>query len=82
MTILKNHVIGVFKIRNRFSLVMNYQETNKTVDLFTITAFGAVIKEFNIPIDFGQLILFPENKNMNDMLIDPFEWSEFIKSFN
>ena len=79
---LKNHVIGIFKSDNKIHLVMNYQEPNQTVDLLTVTVFGVLQKEFNVPIYFGRLFLFPENKNMNEMLDDVFGWAEFCKQFN
>lgn len=79
---IKNHVIGVFKVRNKFHLVMNYQETNQTIDLLTITDFGALHQEFNVPNDYGTLFLFPDNKNLNQMTEDPFEWARFCNQFN
>ena len=79
---LKNHVIGIFKSDNKIHLVMNYEESIQTVDLLTVTVFGVLQKEFNVPIYFGRLFLFPENKNMNEMLDDVFGWAEFCKQFN
>ena len=79
---LKNYVIGIFKTNNKIHLVMNYQEPNQTVDLLTVNEFGVLQKEFNIPIDFGKLFLFPDNKNMNEMLNDVFGWAEFCKQFD
>ena len=79
---LKNYVIGIFKTNNKIHLVMNYQEPNQTVDLLTVTDFGVLQKEFNTPIHFGRLFLFPDNKNMSEMLNDVFGWAEFCKQFN
>ena len=79
---LKDHVIGIFKSGYKIHLVMNYQEPNQTVDLLTVTDFGVLQKEFNTPIHFGRLFLFPDNKNMNEMLNDVFGWAEFCKQFN
>ena len=79
---LKNHVIGIFKSGNKIHLVTNYEESIQTVDLLTVTVFGVLQKEFNVPIYFGRLFLFPENKNMNEMLDDVFGWAEFCKQFN
>jgi LEA14-like dessication related protein len=80
---LKNDVIGLFKMRNSnvFELVVNCKETNQTIDVIRITHFGAIQQEFNLPTHFGRLSLFPDNKNMNDMLSNPFEFDAFIKSF-
>ena len=79
---LKNYVIGIFKTKNKIHLVMNYQEPNQTVDLLTVNEFGVLQKEFNVPIDFGKLFLFPDNKNVNEMLNDVFGWAEFRKQFD
>ena len=79
---LKNYVIGVFISGNKIHLVMNYQKPNETVDLLTVTDFGILQKEFNTPTYFGRLFLFPENKNMNEMLNDVFGWAEFCKQFD
>lgn len=81
---LKNDVIGLFKSRNShiFELVVNHQQTNQTVDVIRVTQFAVIQLEFNLPVHYGQLIMFPQGKNMNDMLDDPFGWDAFIKSFS
>ena len=81
---IKDNVIGIFKMRNSnvFELVVNYQETNQTIDVIRVTQFAVIQLEFNLPIHFGTLFLFPADKNMNEMLDNPFEWAEFIKQFN
>lgn len=80
---LKNDVIGLFKVNGRIdlSLVVNHQETNQTVDTITITNYGIIQLEYNIPLEFGKLQMFPQGKNMNQMLSNPFEFDAFIKSF-
>lgn len=80
---LKNDVIGLFKMRNSnvFELVVNYQEINDTIDVIRVTQFAVVQLEFNLPVHFGTLHLFPDNKNMNEMLDNPFEWDKFMKQF-
>jgi len=80
---IKNDVIGLFKMRNSnvFELVVNYQEPNQTIDVIRITQFAVVQLEFNLPVHFGTLHLFPKNKNMNEMLEDVYEWDKFIKQF-
>jgi hypothetical protein len=55
---------------------------NVTIDTITFSQFGNIQEKFNLPIDYGVLKLFPDNKNMNDMLDNPFEWNAFIKSFS
>ena len=81
---IKNDVIGLFKMRNSnvFELVVNHQAVNETIDVIRITQFGVVQLEYNLPIHFGTFKLFPYDKNMNEMLVNPFEWSDFIKSFS
>jgi hypothetical protein len=81
---LKNDVIGLFKMKNSnvFELVVNCQETNQTIDVIRITQFAVIQIEYNLPTHFGRLHLFPKNKNMNQMLDDPFEWQAFINQFN
>ena len=84
LNILKNDVIGIFRRNGRIdlSLVVNHQEVNQTVDTITITNYGIIQLEYNIPLEIGKLQMFPNNKNFNDMLENPFEFDAFIKSFN
>lgn len=79
---LKHGVIGLFKSRNSnvFELVTDVND-NDTIDVIRITQFGIIQQECNLPVHFGTLKLFPDNKNMNQMLENPFEWNEFINSF-
>lgn len=79
LTELKNHVIGIIKIQGRFELVIDYQETNQTVDTIRLTEFAAIQPSYNIPVSFGVLNLFPDNKNMNEMLEDIYLWDSFSK---
>ena len=80
---LKYGIIGLFKNRgsNNFELVTDVND-NDTIDVIRITQFGVVQLEYDLPIHFGTFKLFPYDKNMNEMLINPFEWSDFIKSFS
>lgn len=78
---LKDHVIGIIKVRGRYNLVCEHSPTNETVDIVRFTDFGIAISEYNLPTSHGQLILFPEGKSMNDMLNSPFEWADFIYQF-
>ena len=43
--------------------------------------FGVIQQEYNLPIHFGTLKLFPDNMNMFEMLDNPFDWNDFISSF-
>ena len=78
---LKNDVIGLFKIKDCFELVVQVYET--TIRTIRITQFG-VIQESLYNFDYvrGNFKLFPDNKNMNQMLDNPFEFDAFIKSFS
>ena len=80
---LKYGIIGLFKSRgsNNFELVTDVNE-NDTIDVIRITQFGTIQEEFGLATHYGTLKLFPDNKNMNEMLVNPFEWSDFIKSFS
>ncbi len=79
---IKNDVIGLFKMRNSnvFELVIKVKEF-ATIDVIRITQFGAVQQEFNLPTHYGQLVMFPQGKNMNQMLDNPFEFDSFVKQF-
>lgn len=81
---LKNEVIGVYKHRNIgvFELVLSVDKEKETIKTVFISQFGAIQQGFAIPYQQGILHLFPENKNMNQMLDDPFEWQAFINQFN
>lgn len=78
---LKNDAIGLFKMQGKFELVVNFQTVNNTVDTLSLTEFGAIHINYNVNTDFGKLKLFPDNRNMNQMLDNPYEWNDFINSF-
>lgn len=79
--LLTDNVIGLFKVGNKFELIVNVQYANETVDTLNITQFGAIQINYNVPICLGQGIMFPNDKNMNQMFDNPFEFDAFIKSF-
>lgn len=80
---LKHGIIGLFKMKNSnvFELVVDVND-NDTIDVIRITQFGVIQLEYDLPIHYGTLKEFPDNKNMNDMLDNSFEWDAFIKSFS
>ena len=80
---LKYGIIGLFKSRglNNFELVTDVND-NDTIDVIRVTQFAVVQLEFNLPIHYGTLKLFPDNKNMVEMLDNPFDWNDFISSFS
>ena len=79
---LKHGVIGLFKIRgsNNFELVTDVND-NDTINVIRVTQFGVIQQEYNLPIHYGTLKLFPDNMNMFEMLDNPFDWNDFINSF-
>lgn len=79
---LKDEVIGLFKYPSseHYELVVNVKK-NGTFDSFRVTQFGAIQQLYNMPSDKGVLHLFPEGKNMNDMLNQPMVWVEFLDKF-
>ena len=80
---LKNDVIGIYKHRTLgvFELVLKINKDAETIETIFISQFGAIQRGFGIPYQQGQLIMFPQGKNMNQMLDNPFEFDAFIKSF-
>ena len=80
---IKNDVIGLYKISDCFELVVDFDKDTNTINTINITEFGSLHQNYNIPFKrIGQFFLFPNGKNMNEMLVNPFEWSDFIKSFS
>ena len=79
---LKYGIIGLFKQRgsNVFELVTDVND-NESIDVIRITQFGIIQQEYNLPIHYGTLKLFPDNMNMFEMLDNPFDWNDFISSF-
>jgi len=80
---LKPFIIGVF-INNTggvYELVLHYNHLYKTIDTIYITSFGAIKEHYGVPLHYGQLELFEDNKKMNEVLVNPMEWVEFINRF-
>lgn len=77
---LKNDVIGLFKIGNNFELVV--EDSPSTFITLRITEFGAIQETYHYSSERGIFKPFPDNKNMNDILDNPFEFDAFIKSFS
>jgi len=84
LNVLKNDLIGIYKHSTIgvFELVLSIDKNTETIETCFISQFGAIQRGFLIPYQQGKLSLFPDNKNMNDMLDNPFEWDAFIKSFS
>lgn len=82
---LKKEIIGIFKIVDsdgtfRYELIVDLDDN--TVDTLNITQFGAIQQTHGCPRSFGIVKLFPNNQNMCEILLNPFEFNEFINSFN
>jgi hypothetical protein len=80
---LRNDVIGIFQNRHGgvFEMIVNNQDVNSSIDTIYISSFGVICVNYNTPKSLGTVKLFPNNKNMNEMLNDPFEWDAFMKQF-
>lgn len=81
---LKNDVIGLYKHRSLgvFEMVLKVNKESETIETVFISQLGAIQRGFSVPYQQGQLIMFPQGKNMNQMLDNPFEFDDFIKSFS
>lgn len=77
----KRDVIGLVKNQDRFDLIV-YKHSDELIDTFTITQFGALQENFQFPTKYGEVKYFPNGKNMDEMLENPFEFDAFIKSFS
>lgn len=80
---LKPFIIGVFKNNNGgvYELVLHFDKVYETIDVIHITQFGAIQETYGIPLNYGQLELFEDNKKMDEVLVNPMEWVEFINKF-
>ena len=77
---LKNSIIGIYKDNLGFRMVTDVNN-NGTIDTIRFTEFGTIRKEFNAPLRAGKLAMFDDNKTMNQMLDNSFEWAGFMKQF-
>lgn len=80
---IRGQVIGlIYSIRdNSESLVLNYYEENQRVDTLKVTPLLGIQTSFNVPVGPDILMLFPEDKNFNQLLQNPYEYTEFIEQF-
>ena len=83
LDLIKSEVRGVYRHKNIgvFELVVKVNKENQTMNTIFISQFGAVNESYNKPYIPNNLHLFPENKNMNQMLENPFEWNDFMRKF-
>lgn len=77
---LKHGIIGIYKDSLGFRMVTDVNN-NGTIDTIRFTEFGTIQGEFNAPLRAGKLAMFDDNKTMNQLLDNPFEWAEFMKQF-
>lgn len=77
---LKNGIIGIYKDNLGFRMVTDVNN-NGTIDTIRFTKFGTIQEEFNAPLRAGKLAMFNDNKTMNQMLDNSFEWAGFMKQF-
>lgn len=79
---LKFGVIGIFKNHNGGVFELITDDNGDTIDTIYISSFGAIQQSFNHSKHYGQVEMFEQGVNMNQMLDNPFEWNEFMKRFN
>lgn len=79
LNIFKDSVIGVFKGRSNAPYELVVKNDEDTIDTIHITVFGAIQESYGMPKHYGKTALFPDGKNMNEMLKEPFEWANFIE---
>ena len=76
---LKDSDIGIFKTNSGvYELIV--KDNTDSVDTIYINSFGVIYQSYNIPLHYGKKGIFPDNKNMNEMLNYPFGWNDFIES--
>ena len=76
----KRDVIGLVKNNDRFDLIV-FKHSEDKIDTITITQFGAIQENYMFPVKYGEVKYFPNGKNMDEMLDNPFEWDAFMKQF-
>ena len=81
---VKQDVIGLYKhpTLGVFELVTKLNVANETIDSVFISNFGSINQQYGMPIGNGKIHMFPEGKNMNEMLNLPFEWRKFLTKFD
>ena len=84
---VKEQIIGIFKNNNGGVFELILKDNNDTVDTVCISSLGGVSMMYGLPKHYGKVILFPQDengvqKNMNDMLLNPHIFQEFINQFS
>ena len=81
--IIRQQIIGLFRLNNEtiFELVLNVNKDNMTIDTICITDLLGVHTTNGTPIAYGQLALFPDNKNYSQMLENPHQFSKWINEY-
>jgi hypothetical protein len=79
---VKDDVIGIFKNNGCGVFELILKENDDTVDTVCLSSLGGVSLMCGLPKHYGKVILFPQGKNMNDMLLNPHIFEEFINQFN
>lgn len=79
---VKEQVVGIFKNKDDGVFELILKENDNTIDTVCISSLGGVSLMCGLPKHYGKVILFPQGKNMNDMLLNPHIFQEFINQFN
>ena len=79
---VREQVIGIFKgnAGGVFELIL--KDNDDTVDTVCLSSLGGASLMQGLPKHYGKVIMFPQGKNMNDMLLNPHIFQEFINQFN
>ena len=80
---LKNNVIGIYKHNTLgvYELVLSINKDDETIETVFISQFGAIQRGFGVQYQQGTLYMFEEGKNFNNILDNPIEFDNIIKSF-
>lgn len=78
LDLLRVSTIGVIIRRGIISMVQEYNELTNEVVVVDVTPLGYV-QETTLTINISKVHLFPNNKNMLEMLENPLAMYNFIK---
>lgn len=81
----KSKVIGLYKPinDNDYCLITEYNKDGdeEVITYATLTPLFALHITYGFPVR-GKVAMFPDGKNMTDMLNDPFEFNDFLKKLD
>ncbi len=85
LTEIKNHVIGVMKLYDNpegiYELITReYKGDILTYDTISISTLGAVHRTYNVPESFGEVHMFSNGENLNNILDEPNKLKELFET--